>query len=209
MESILKRMRLAARLLLPAVVFCALGAPKVLAASADSAPASDQAGDSERPGAAEVPPSVATPDESQLSESMPEPVASTDVFKEGGRDSFSRRIPAEMTEFAPSVARLRAPQGWKEDGEVTKAHSSKIMPGPDDLAYGRMRSGAGAQVGDRLYVLRRDVAVEADKDPDAVYLQRIGVVSVEEVMSRRRVLLRVIKATGELSPSDLLSKVPL
>jgi hypothetical protein len=68
-----------------------------------------------------------------------------------------------------------------------------------------MRKGVAVQVGDRLYVLRRDAAVEADADPDAIYLERIAEMEVQEVLSKRQVRLRVLKISSELAPGDLLS----
>jgi hypothetical protein len=157
----------------------------------------------------EWPETAASPDESQISELMPEVFVSTDAFRESDRSSLSRSMPQDMSGFEPSVERQRAPKGWQEDGEITKAHASKSVPGPGDLVYGRMRRVAPVKVGDLLYVLRRDVATDADEDPDALYLERIGVAQVEAVLPRRRVLLRVLKSVSEVAPDDLLSRTPL
>jgi len=140
---------------------------------------------------------------------MPEVFVATEAFRESGRNSLSRSLPRDTSGFEPSVTRRRALPGWKKDGEITKAHVLNALPGPGDLAYGRMKSVAPVRVGDLLYVLRRGVATEADADPDALYLERIGVVQVESVLPKGRVRLRVLKSVSEVAPADLLSRVPL
>jgi hypothetical protein len=183
-------------LVLPAVLLCALGGWKALAASSGTK-------DTEWPEAA------SSPEESQISETMPEEFVSTEAFRESDRSSLSRSMPRDASGFEPSVERQRAPKGWQEDGEVTKAHASKSVPGPGDLVYGRMRRRVPVKVGDVLYVLRRDVSTDADEGPDALFLERIGVAQVEAVLPKRRVLLRVLKSVSEVAPDDLLSRVPL
>ena len=211
MKRILEWMRGSARLGLPAVMLCALGGSGALAAPSSSAPVLDQAGGTASPEgkAAEWPETTSAPEDASLSNSMPKEITSTDAFRESARNSISRSMPGEASGFEPSLTRRRAPQGWKEDGEVTKDHVSKTLPGPGDLAYGRMRRAATVLVGDLLYVLRRDVPTEADADSQALYLERIGVVQVESVLPKRRVRLRVLKSVSEVAPSDLLSRMPL
>ncbi|MCX5797870.1 MAG: hypothetical protein NTY77_20460 [Elusimicrobia bacterium] len=203
MKSILERMASAARLCLPAVMLCALGGRTALAAPASAAPAPF---DSD---AAEWPETTSAPEEARIPDSMPEDIISTDAFRGSGRDAISRSMPREASLFETSAPRRRAPKGWKEDGQVAEAHASKIVPGPGDLAYGQMKKAAPVRVGDLLYVLRRDVPTEADADPDALYLERIGVVRVESVLPKGRVSLRVLKSATEVSPADLLSRTPL
>jgi hypothetical protein len=118
-------------------------------------------------------------------------------------------MPQDFAGFDLSLKRRRAPKGWAADGEVTKAHFTKAIPGPGDLAYGWIKKGVAVKAGDLLYVLRQDVATESDADPDALYLEQIGVARVESVLPMRRVRLRVLKSADEVAPDDLLSRMPL
>ncbi len=196
MKRIFGSIRSAASQCLPAVMLCALAGQRVLAASPGSQ-------------GTEWPETNSAPAEAAFSESMPGEFISTEAFRTVGRDSLSRSMPRNVSGFGPSVTRRQAPKGWKEDGVVTKAHAAKTAPGPGDLAYGRMKRSGSVRVGDSLYVLRRDVATEADADVHALYLERIGVARVESVLSNRRVRLRVLKAVCEMAPADLLSRSPL
>jgi hypothetical protein len=196
MKRFFGSLRRAARLCLPVAVLGALGGRGALATSPGSQ-------------GTEWPETTSAPEEAALSDAMPGESTSTEAFRAGGRDSLSRSMPRDASGFDPSVTRLQAPKGWKEDGAVTNAHVAKVAPGPDDQVYGRMKRAGSVKVGDLLYVLRRDVATEADADPQALYLERIGVVRAEAVLPKRRVRLRVLKASSEVAPTDLLSRVPL
>jgi hypothetical protein len=210
MKPILERLRRwaawkGALLCLPAVLLCALAGRGSLASAAPDPDAGSKISEGRN---SEWPQSSTESEDASFSQTLPEDSVSTDAYREGGRDALSRRLPEGTPGLSPSLTRLRAPKGWKEDGRIVEEHYAKTLPGEGELAYGRMRKG-GVQAGDRLYVLRRDVATEADADADALYLERIGVVEVETVLPRRRVRLRVIKITGDLSPGDALSREPL
>ncbi|MBI5241040.1 MAG: LysM peptidoglycan-binding domain-containing protein [Elusimicrobia bacterium] len=144
--------------------------------------------------AAEMPPDVEAPPRAQ-----------------GGlnEDSLSTKFPEGQAGQYPAFTRVQAPKGWKADGRVTEFDDEEIISGPGDLAEAKMAGKTPVRVGDRFYILRADVANEADADQEATYLQRVGVVRVETILPKGRVRLRVLKAGGAVEAGDLLSRQAL
>ena len=211
MKRMLERLLRAGRTCLPAVMMCAAAGR-----GAQAAPSRSAAPDAPRESSVlegqdtEWPAETSTPEETQLSAAMPEEFMSTgSVRQAASRDSLSRRLPVDVGGQDPSLPRLKAPKGWKEDGRIMKSHVSKVVPGPGDLAEGRMEPKAPARVGDLFYVLRQDASIEADAPSDDIYLLRVGVVRAESVLAKGRVRLRVLKAGSEVAPGDMLSRKPL
>ena len=121
-------------------------------------------------------------------------------------DSLSIEFPEGQAGQYPSLTRFQAPKGWKEDGRVTEFNEEEVIAGPGDLAEARLAGKTTAQVGERFFVVRADVATEEDEDQKATYLQRVGVVRVEALLPKGRVRVRVLKAGGAVETGDFLSR---
>ena len=153
---------------------------------------------------APIPVSAAAP---EPAEAMPRAEPSAPRPEKGiVEDSLSTDFPAGQAGQYPSLTRFQAPKGWKEDGRVTEFNEEEVIAGPGDLAEARLAGKTTAQVGERFFVVRADVATEEDEDQKATYLQRVGVVRVEALLPKGRVRVRVLKAGGAVEAGDFLSR---
>ncbi|MDD5658286.1 MAG: LysM peptidoglycan-binding domain-containing protein [Elusimicrobia bacterium] len=160
--------------------------------------------EAEEVAAAEPPPDqAAAPEPGVFDRAEPRPASGAD------QPGLSLKMPAQMSEQYPSLGRTKAPAGWKEDGRVTEFDGREILAASGDLIEGKLRSGPSVQAGERLYVLRKDAAKDSDAEPKALYLQRVGVVEVREVVEKRRVRCRVLKSGGAVELGDYLARQPL
>lgn len=123
-----------------------------------------------------------------------------------GRDTLSTTMPEAQTGQYPSLTRLKAPAGWREDGRVAGFEGEDVVAGPGDLVEARLSKGLTAREGERFHVLRQDAPRESDDDPKAVYLQRVGIVEVRKVMGKGLIRCRILRSGGAVSTDDLLSR---
>lgn len=124
----------------------------------------------------------------------------------GRRDDLSKDMPPAQAGQYPSMARLKAPKDWREDGVVVEFKGREILAAAGDSVNARLRKGVKASVGDRFAVYRRDAAEETDEDQKAQYLQRVGTAEISKDLGGSVYTLLVLKSGDSLQLNDLLRK---
>lgn len=131
-----------------------------------------------------------------------------EAVAEAPKDGLSIEMPEQMSGQYPSMTRLKAPEGWRPDGEITVFEDREIMAAQGDLVNGKLKA-ADVKVGDKLYVLRKDAPEDTDADPKADYLVRVGMVEVRQKLKGSTYRLLILKSGDSLQVGDALSRKPL
>jgi hypothetical protein len=95
------------------------------------------------------------------------------------------------------------PADWKEDGLVSEREGLEgavVQGGRVNVRILMLE----ARRHQRFAVYRRATQTEADTDPDAVYLVRIGLLEVERKISEGLYRARVLKSSDAVEAGDLL-----
>lgn len=121
------------------------------------------------------------------------------------KDGLSEELPEGLSGQYPSMTRFAVPPGWKADGQITEYEEREALAAQGDFISGRLES-VHVDIGEKLYVLREDALEDVDKDKDARYYVRVGVVSVQRDLGKGRYRLLILKSGDSVQLGDRLSK---
>lgn len=151
------------------------------------------------------PPSLEpAPEPAAVPEPMPAPAAQPEP-QAPPRDSLSTEIPEALSGQYPSMTRLKAPEGWRQDGEVVEYEGREALAAQGDFVNGNFKNVA-VSVGEVLYVLRQDAPEELDDDHKARYLVRVGSARADKEVGKGVYRLLILQSGDSIQVGDYLSK---
>lgn len=160
-------------------------------------------------GQIEPPPVVTPPPPPPAPEPEPEaPPARFDPRRAAGAialpESLSTKLPEGMTTGYPSTSRFMMLPGWKADGEVVASLGREVLAAEGDTLLVRLSVPVSLRRGLRFTVYRASAPTEADSDPKALYMQKVGVVEAVKKVSEREVRVVVLRSGGAVQAGDLV-----
>lgn len=156
--------------------------------------------------AAEPAPEPAPPPAPPAPASAPAPAPAPKPPADDFAEDLRGEMPAGLTGGYPSMARVKKPAGWTEDGRITQFKQMEGIATEGELVYAKLPEGFPAAAGDRFAVYRRDVPLELDEDKDAVYLQTVGTVAVRKNLGKGIYSLVVLNLGDTVQPGDLIKR---